>query len=203
MKTTKNKKWLKVVQIGVGLVIVLLIIFQCKKDVAVPQNVPTLTQDNINLISNGSFENQGQCTYQGWIGFNSPLLVSFSNDVPPGGGSCSISLVGNGNEPPNILKTYITNLNGTKIFTLTCWIKRQQTIQNVNLGGTLKLAKITGGSIVKEKLVQSNSSSWQKYMLIDTLTLQSGDSIEISLISTGVGPVGVTNLFDKVELKSN
>ena len=48
MKTTKNKKWLKVVQLGVGLVIVLLIIFQCKKDVAVPQNVPTLTQDNIN-----------------------------------------------------------------------------------------------------------------------------------------------------------
>jgi hypothetical protein len=41
MKTAKNKKWLKVVQIGVGLVIVLLIIFQCKKDVAIPFQLNT------------------------------------------------------------------------------------------------------------------------------------------------------------------
>ena len=46
----KNKKWLKIAQTGVVMVIALLVIFECKKDVAIPQN----TQNNQNLTPTNS-----------------------------------------------------------------------------------------------------------------------------------------------------
>ena len=154
----------------------------CRKDNAIPQN----------LISNSSFENNGNPSFQGWTG----NLYAFVNNVPANGGQWSLQLAPGWVPDEGFAETFVTGLSGNYIFKLTCDAKTIYwsggvilRLQNQN-GITTDLSKTT-----------FNNTTWSTITLTTNATLQPTDKLIIHLTAgmTEI-PMGKV-LFDKVRLE--
>jgi len=134
-----------------------------------------------NLISNGSFEMNGSASLSGWeIATPDSSTVSFSNDVPPSGGSYSVQLEYKAVHPGDI-RTYIPTTPGTHVYRLTVWGKTS--VGSFGAGWMLVGLQSADTTIFMDQM-SFTDAMWVSKSLIDTLTCNSGDKIGISLRGT-------------------
>lgn len=161
-----------------------------------------------NLISNPNFENDGELNCQNWydacgnelsyacddINAEPVCGSKFYEDSPSVGGNWSLGVTGIGNEPPYFAETYITGEFGTNIYELSLWMKDV----DVAVGG-VQLSTISLGELTIHNYIAAEGSDWQHYSLIDTLTLEFGDTIVVTVSALAAGSSEGTVYFDQVE----
>jgi len=162
-----------------------------------------------NLVSNGDFEYNGTLNCATWYDRceqeltylcdtlipGDPCDVGFYKDTPPPGGNWSIGLTGVGNSFPALANTYITGQSGTNLYQLNIWMKDPE-----QAFGGAHIGTLSNGKYTESKTVPAESEVWAFYSVLDTLKLQSTDSIQISLSAFAGGPAFGNIYFDKVEL---
>jgi len=156
-----------------------------------------------NLISNSSFDDStGQLLCKSWYdrcGVECDTTICncftcFYQDSPPGGGSWSIGAEG-GWVIWSVAKTYITGQSGTNIYELNFWMK-----DTGNVSSTVSIRILSQGQITHEKSFIPAANIWTYFTLIDTLTLQPSDSIEVQFSMSGTQWTGGVGKYDLVEL---
>jgi hypothetical protein len=162
-----------------------------------------------NLVSNGDFENSGQLDCASWYDGcgqeltylcdtlvpGDPCDVGFYKDAPGPGGIWSIGLTGVGNSFPALANTYVTGQSGTNLYQLNIWMKDPgQAFGGAHIG------ILSNGKYTESKTIPAASEIWTIYSVLDTLSLQPTDSIQITLSAFAGGPNFGNIYFDKVEL---
>ncbi|MFK7921888.1 MAG: T9SS type A sorting domain-containing protein [Bacteroidia bacterium] len=163
-----------------------------------------------NLISNPDFEINGERNCQDWYQENGDSLNcpcdSISSDTicgrfyqntPPNGNIWPWGMGAEGNYPPNRIQTYLTGLSGTNSYKLSIWMKLEE---GNGAKGYAGISIKSQGQITLGPSVSGSARDWVKYTIIDTLSLQSTDTVIVSLIAAAAGPGWGTVLFDLVEL---
>ena len=155
----------------------------------------TSDSDSLNLISNPSFELNGQPTLQSWVA--DTFLTAFVQDTPPGGGTWSLRIDPGWIPQEGYAQTYITGLSGISILELTVWIKSLNRWR-----GSATLGQWSKGEWVTNKRIDCDSASWTQISIVDTLSLLPTDTVAVHL-SAGVTEVAFgEDLFDLVRLVS-
>jgi hypothetical protein len=151
-----------------------------------------------NLIVNGSFEQSGNPSIDGWRqSYPDTSFVQFSTDAPPNGGSYSASLR-NGWGPLPILQAFVPAEVGVHRYTLSVWSKALPPVGPFTARGGLAISHKTIDTLLYRKRTNFADSVWTEHVLLDTLSAQQGDTLVISL-STGQGQWSAgRTLFDLV-----
>ncbi|HZV44062.1 MAG TPA: T9SS type A sorting domain-containing protein [Saprospiraceae bacterium] len=162
-----------------------------------------------NLVSNSSFESNGQLNCASWYDGchqeltylcdtllpGNPCDIAFYKDTPPEGGVWSLGATGIGNGVPATANAYVTGQSGTNLYQLNLWMKDPE-----QAFGGAHIGTLSNGKYTESKTVPAESEVWAFYSVLDTLKLQSTDSIQISLSAFAGGPAFGNIYFDKVEL---
>lgn len=148
-----------------------------------------------NLIINSSFEQSSQAWGYGWYDLCGDLVFTtpdtscggtYSNDVPPGGGSFSLRVDGMGNNPPGWAKTIISPSTGANVVVdVNGWTKKQY----ASGSGIIALEKKTGNQYTVLKSVQITDTVWTLYSFSDTLNIGLTDTIVVSVYAVAAGPL--------------
>jgi hypothetical protein len=179
--------------------IFIVLIFSCKKD-KVEKNILT-HNTSVNLVCNSSFEINNLQSINCWniVKDFSTYPDTFSTDVPHDGGYFSLRL--NGIRDVNwepYAETFVTNLSGEKIISLSAYIKAVYGGQVTNL----ILEQIRAGMVIRNKIFSDYAiNGWEKFIINDTLTMLTTDSLRIKIVQTTSQNSG--SLIDLVELKTN
>ncbi|HOZ15296.1 MAG TPA: hypothetical protein PLH91_09100 [Tenuifilaceae bacterium] len=175
------------------ILIVVTFLFSCKKE-----DVNTYP----NLICNPSFEINGQGSLECWtIGYDYITYPDlFSSDVPPNGGNFSLSLSGGKDvdfEP--YVEGCVTNIAGNKIINLSAYVKSLYGGQPIYLW----LEQVREGQVIKSKCDMSWAfNGWRKFKVIDTLFLDTKDSIRVKIIqTTGQNSGALVDLVEMTQIK--
>ena len=148
-----------------------------------------------NMISNSSFEDLDGPTTYGWL--VDEELAGFEDDMPPGGGEWSLVL--NHGMPPEWgwARTFVIDQPGEHIYCLTSWAK------STGVGGAIYFGKWSNNEWVQEKhvMVPVDADNWTEYQIIDTINVQSADSLGITLWGYGLEVEPGSVLFDLIELR--
>ena len=161
----------------------------CRKDNAI---VPSGA--NENLITDSSFESNGQPSFQGWTGQSK--TYSFVNDVPTGGGQWSLQL-----EPcwfpcEGYAETFVTGFNGNYTFKLICDTKA------INWTGQIILRKQNqSGTTIDLTKISFNNPAWTTVSLTTNVSLQTTDKLVVHLSAGGTEVANGQVLFDKINLQ--
>ena len=147
-----------------------------------------------NLLINSSFEINGDPSLSGWA-VSDTSRVHFSNDVPPDGGSWSISISPGWAPIFYSVTTTVAPPVGTHRYKLSFWTKSPQE------WGSARLFLKRPDTLMVSCSLSFSDSSWATHSLLDTLSITSGDSLVVML--TGSWPeigMGRTH-FDLVRLE--
>ncbi|MBN4051324.1 T9SS type A sorting domain-containing protein [bacterium AH-315-M05] len=162
-----------------------------------------------NLISNSSFENSGQLSCQSWyescgqeliylcdtITPDTLCFAEFYQDAPTGGGTWSLYLSSGMFPPGSKAQTYISGLSNTYVYELKVWMKTYDLAS-----GFIATGMLSQNQFIKSKEISDISSTWNQYVIIDTLTTNLSDTIAVQL-SSSVGPIDFGYAyFDLIEL---
>lgn len=205
-----------VVSIGIASILVLILMNNaCKKDVAIqPQgnNTASTTNQSVNYIVNGSFENGGNFSLNGYDVYPYPMdtsLITSSTDVPNIGNNNYYSLkiyVGStqgNNVKYGSVKYYVSGISGTGIYTLSCYMKLSQ-CNNDYSRGYISIGKITNHVFQVLAQIYPDTCIWKHYSITTPISTNSQDSIVIQ-INGGTSPYSPIKytLFDLIELTKN
>jgi hypothetical protein len=150
--------------------------------------------DSTNLIQNSSFETNNQPTLQFWI--TDTLLAEVLQDAPPGGGQWSLQLSPGWIPQEGFAQTYVSGQSGIGVYQLTFWSKSIS-----GWKGSVMIGQWSQMSWVQSNIIYCDSTTWTQYSLIDTLSLQIGDTIGVHL-SAGRTEVAYGRvLFDLIHLR--
>ena len=167
----------------------MLHLFGCKK------NDSPVEINNTNLIMNSSFELNGQPSLKYWYVQDSSK-ISFSNDVPVGGGKWSIYIHTEWYGPLPKSPSYFVPLSpGKHIVKFSLYGKSK----SVAGSAFLILHKGDERKISAQNLI--TDSSWTRYSTIDTLNINEGDSLFVLLYGGGTEVIDGITYFDLVELE--
>lgn len=149
-----------------------------------------------NLISNSSFEQNGQPSLEGWtLSFPDTIYYQFSTDVPHRGGGYSLSLMSYGISIPAASAT-IKATPGFHSYRLKTFGKAKP---GNWVPGQIGLALKTRDSLVARTSLTFSDTSWTEYALSDTISAGPTDSIVI-WFSPGFSHLDVVSAsFDLVE----
>jgi hypothetical protein len=161
-----------------------------------------------NLISNPSFEINGQLNCSSWydgckqeltylcdtLVAGNPCDIAFYKDAPPEGGVWSLGATGIGNGFPATASTYITGQNGTNRYLFNIWMK-----DDGQAFGGAHIRIHSNGNDVLEKSIPTSGMGWNFYSIKDILKVDPTDSIEIVLSAFAAGPSFGDIYFDQVE----
>lgn len=166
-------------------IFVSFIFISCKKE-----DVPSGNA----LLSNSSFEENGNFSTSGWVTNN----TSSSNNVPADGGEFSLRIDPDVSPTEAFASYTVEGLEGTKLIKLNCSINSFD-----NWPGSITLKKISSGMITTVlATVGSDENSWLIKTLEVTTTFSTGDKllVHLSAGSTEVAGTSQYVLFDVVEL---
>ena len=169
------------------LCIVFILTNGCKKEDTI--------QPGDNLITNGSFEDNGNFSLDGWTN-NS---TESNTDVPGGGGSFSLKISPAISPAEGYADFEITDLTGTKNFELTAFIKSFG-----DWPGSVTLKKIADdGTITILATAASSENNWIQKTLDISTSFISGDKLVVHISSGSTEAVTTDHyaLFDLVVLK--
>ncbi len=170
-----------------SLLLITLFIAACKKEDTI--------QPGDNLITNASFEDNGNFSLDGWVDNNS----SSDTDVPGGGGNFSLKIAPATSPAEGYANFEINDLQGTKSFKLSAWVKSFG-----DWPGSVALRKVDSDGIVTILATQASSTNtWEEKIIEITTTLSTGDKllVHLSAGSTEAGTPDQYALFDLIELK--
>lgn len=167
----------------------LILTMGCKKEETI--------QPGDNYITNGSFEDNGNFSLDGWAVNN----TESSTDVPGGGGSFSLKISPAASPAEGYAEYEINDLSGSMNFSLTAFIK--------SFGewpGSVTIKKVADdGTITILATDASSENAWIQKTLNATASFVSGDKlvVRISSGSTEVPDADHYALFDLIVLKEN
>jgi len=149
------------------LIISVPLIYKCDEDsITSPGN-------DKNLITNPSFEENGDSSLAGWLD-NMPSLVHFTADTPPNGGNWAITidvLWGSGNDVISTVKIP----EGTHIYKFSFWSKYSDN------PGYAEILLVAQDSVYQINRINVDSGTWKNYSISDTITSNSNDSLKVKL----------------------
>jgi len=147
------------------MMIALVLFFTSCKDDSNP-----VIYDDVNLISNPSFEENGNPTLRGWEVSGS---INFYEDTPAGGGKYSVGINTVWGIPEYISVTVPVS-EGKRIFTFTCWSKAERLPSEISM-------HLIRDTIITNSFVTVSDSNWKSYTIVDTISVVRGDSLRIYL----------------------
>jgi hypothetical protein len=131
----------------------------------------------VNLITNSSFEINGQKSLSGWIIYcDNP---SFVNDVPPGGGNWALELPTGWIPFSNWVETTVLSPVGSHEYQFSIYGKK-----NGHTGNAQLYLKRADSLIFCNRLTVIDTV-WTYYSASDTLTTYTGDSLYVRILMTG------------------
>ena len=148
----------------------------CKKKESGPEN-NTINPTPVNLISNSSFEINGQHSLTGWI-LNADSY-SFSYEAPPGGGFWSLALPTGGMPFPNTIETMIPAPIGINNYKFSVYGKKKFN----EAGGEAFLFIKHADSLIISKTLGIKDTAWTFYFTNDTIYTVLGDSLCVRLLT--------------------
>lgn len=181
----------------ISLAIVIICFICCTKDSTIDN--PDVSQ---NLILNSSFELLCDSSLENWkVLRNDNDLVSFSKDVPPGGGCRSIKITPAYHRNPIVVQ-YFTNIEGTYNYYVNAQAKSLLGLK----GGKLNIGISTEDTVIFYGGINiDDSGTWKNYELTSTITSQRKDSILIAIGSSQceICYEGSAVLFDLIKLRKD
>jgi hypothetical protein len=140
------------------------------------------SQEDYNLISNGSFEINAEPSLNGWYPNNSDTsYINYSIDVPPDGGKYSVKLK-NDWIIAGTITTYVIPSIGTHQYRFSIWAKVLKWSPNDPIyGGEILILTKSKGTINFEKLYYFSDTTWTHEEIIDTLSSTTVDTVLIKL----------------------
>lgn len=178
-------------------ILIVSILIACKKEIIDKPTSPIIN----NLICNPNFEINGQASLNCWnvVKDFTTYPDTFSTVVPTNGGQFSLCL--NGTKDVNwdpYAETYITNISGQKIISLSAYVMSLYGGQPIYL----TLDHIRGGQVIESKSDSDWAfNGWKKFIVLDTLSMQNQDSLRVKIIQTTGQNSGA--YIDLVELTTN
>ena len=156
---------------------------------------PAPPSHDLIVLLDYTFEANGIPTLAGWTVRDSSL-VHFSDDVPPGGGSFSLVILGR-NRETNFVTWSTEAAGGINYLRLSWWAKHTRIATpratiGLRHGETVEVA---------HSFAMAEDSSWVSYSVLDTLIAGPGDSLWIKIDSGGNDFSEGTTLYDLVTLK--
>jgi hypothetical protein len=148
----------------ISIILFCLYIISCNKDASTQSPTSNITINPPNLISNGSFEFNGNPTMEGWdilpaTDTSERHPIRFSNDVPPNGGKWSIEF-----DSLSSSRLFLgTSVNIPQInnkYKLSFWAKTQ------GIGAEVDLMVTRRGIVDIWKGIVVTSSGWSEYSII-------------------------------------
>jgi hypothetical protein len=150
-----------------------------------------------NLIVNGSFEQSGNPSIDGWRqSYSDTSFLQFSTDVPPNGGSYSVSLRNDFGGP--YLQAFVPVEEGVHSYRLSAWSKAIPPSGLFSATGGLTIFYKTIDTLIYRKWAFFADPVWTEHVLLDTLSAQQGDTLVISLVTGGGQWSYGQTLFDLV-----
>lgn len=134
-------------------------------------SVVTVGVSNSNFLNNGSFEANGG-SIEGWSHIGT---LTFSSDVPPGGGQVSVSLRNQWSFAGSMW-TQVPAVTGRHRYRFSAWIK---CTPYPVADGSISLALERAGSIVRFKDCPFRDSTWTVYSIDDTISATVGDVLVV------------------------
>ena len=150
--------------------------------------------DSTNFILNSSFEINNQPTLQSWVTDTS--LAKALQDAPPDGGQWSLQLVPGWIPQEGFAQTYVSGKSGVGVYQLTFWSKSVYSWH-----GSVTFGQWTQKGWLQSKMIYCDSAIWTQYSLIDTLSLQAGDTIGVHLSAGRAEVARGQVLFDLIDLE--
>lgn len=209
------------------LIVACFILFTCKKDVSpeipAPPQPPPPTPASTNLVSNPSFENNGNPSLKNWYWLEAtgsvsyffyPIdsalkwgAISYMQDAPSGGGNWSVLLDGSYGifQSGSSISYIITGQSGTNIYKVTAWAKAVKgpfacTPGNISFGKFSYSDWMNSFSNFKSVPLDTTLNKWEKYSLTDTLTTTANDTIVVWLHVGCLSQKG-QYLFDLIDVE--
>lgn len=132
---------------------------------------PTEPSEDKNLIVNSSFEMNSIPSYQGWqFWSNVRSSPTFSDDVPPAGGTSSIVLSAGDGIREELETKFVVPVGGNR-YKLSFWAKSK---------GDFGFAQIFFNKSIRET-IRIQDSVWRYYEVTDSLVIGQGDSFGVLL----------------------
>lgn len=125
------------------------------------------------LLINSSFELGGAPSFSGWQRENE-ASISFWSNTPPGGESWSALIQPLWGTPAS-LTALVPASQGIRIYRLSIWARRS------GPAGTAAIVVKHGDSTTPGNTFAIEDTAWTPFLLYDTLSITSGDSIGVRL----------------------
>jgi hypothetical protein len=154
------------------------------------QNKPQQTPDTTNLITNSSFEINGEPSLAGWELLCSDIKYT---DASPGGGKWAICMPQGWLPANNYIMTTVSAPIGTNEYKLSYYGK-------VRGGLNLYIKKQDSLIFCNRIYTQDQDTIWRYYSVLDTLKTLPGDSLVVKVIA-GSAEVGEYCYFDLCKLE--
>jgi hypothetical protein len=185
--------WLKV--IAGAVVLLILAIGGCSDSSTNPR------LDGENLLTNGSFEIEGQPSLAGWSNFDS-TIAGIASEAAPGGGDYSLEIGTSWLPPTGIVWTYVPDAHDGDILSLSAMARvlggeNLPAVLAISVGGQPGWIGWNNG-----KSTSFSNSEWTQVSLLDTLSLTPSDSVWVVLVGPGCEVCwGGTAYFDLVRVE--
>jgi hypothetical protein len=148
-----------------------------------------------NMITNSSFESNGNPSLQDWDVFRTQFVESVQ-DVPPGGGSWSVAIRDVNDWSAVAIHAKAAAPIGTHIYQFSFWSKCV-----VNITGEVAFLLHREDTLSYRKYLVIDKTTWTSYTLLDTLTTTTGDSLEIWLSGGYLGTGSGKTFYDLCRLE--
>ncbi len=151
-----------------------------------------------NLITNNSFEFNGQPTLAGWRAGNPDLATPF-NEAPPTGGEWCLQLVADWAPTMGFVLTTIPEVEDGDILRLSCYVRA------INSDGGGSISLVVGSYPFNSNNYTngrySSDTTWTYLSVQDTVELGAGDSVMVLCSSFHTEITPRIGLFDLVTLQ--
>ncbi len=149
-----------------------------------------------NLISNPSFEFNGQPSLTGWT-INDTIWAKTVPGAPAGEGSWSLWLAPEfGPMPGGEAETIVTGESGNSVYQLSFWERNFGAL----FSGILTISQFRGNDIIFSTNISANASFWTLFSKSIKLSLLQTDTLKIILRS--VSPILKAGNFSKLDTVS-
>ncbi|TDJ53172.1 MAG: hypothetical protein E2O46_06185 [Ignavibacteria bacterium] len=165
-----------------------LLLYRCSDSIIVPGN------EN-NLITNPSFEENGNASLNGWI-IAGDTINQFTTDIPPNGGNWAITINSVWISPlTNGIYTTVKLSTGIHIYRFSVWAKYQE------VTGSTNMLIIKPDTTIVLRSIQITDTLWKEYSVIDTIAADVSDSLRIILSGGGSQILFGKSYFDLCTLE--
>jgi hypothetical protein len=189
---------MKNTDILLGIVLTIFLLLNgCKKNETINEET-SKPKNPINLITNSSFELNGQQSLVGWTVHSERF--DFTNNTPPGGGNWALEIPLGWFPFYNSVETIVPAPTGSNIYKFSIYGKVRK-ITNLPLGYADFYVKHADTLVLCNSL-HITDTTWSSYFKIDTLTTFLGDSLFVKIYTSltevsSDGPV----IFDLCKLE--